>query len=754
MAVLKSIRKSGILSPWRNPFEPSDQRFRRAVSGSSAGPIIVGWLGQSEIEHLKNSNEYYSQFAAPDVTGVNMIVVAQNGDLVAPTEYAVTNENVAAGLISNSMAVVGCWLRDIAPGRQFVVGDLAVPGTSRAMLADDTTDETVGADGARRYWSDFTSVIDRIESKYGHVQHFIECWYNSDAAVAAYLRDAYWPFYFGAYSDGSEFTLGTSHTFGSLTYQVDHCIYDAMAAPSEKGRGVFARVNTQWHVLTPMPFCDAPEGAEAEALQFTQGVRNEEPLRANIHALESDALAQSVNLIVGPSAHITDFGGGIHPLTDDPDGVVLFAQPFAIAMLRGAGISLGEPTISAVGGATDGTYADIYVDLPNGGNLTTLRQLRGAEMPASPSPHQHEVVGVELFRTSQGSRRPVFKTTETSYPQAFRGTVAIVDSGSGSPRRGIVRITPDTPFAFGDSFSYLRGQASALLHEDRDVPNKLVLDMLIEHIPQYAGSSIYPFYGVPVRPQQSDIQSAVEAPAFVARSARFNGEAAMVATSDIAMTNQGMMILFYRPKDPAMPQLDMLIQAGTGTVRFELSSSSGGRLNLKIHNGSSLVSTPFYSAAGNTPFAVNEGYWIAAEWADDSVLGAGNGRLLIKVDDEVVATKSMATIWAGALTQFGFGADRIARTGPSYGYGVDAEFGHGWLSFSQRLDLSVAENAQKFGAAGSPVDVGSNGQVPTGTAPEIYLDGDGSSWNNLGTAGPLSVTGSITAGADAPGYGV
>lgn len=736
---------SGIRSPWRNA-------FKRLLASTPVGPITVGWMGQSEIEHLPNSGTYYNQIAAPDVTGVNMIVVAQDGDLAAPTEYAVTNENITAGLVSKTMGALGCWLRDIAPGRQFIVGDLAVPGTSRAMLADDTTDETVGADGARRYWSDFVSVVDLIEEKYGHIQHFIEAWYNSDAPVVAFLKEAYWPFYFGAYADGSEFTLGESHTFGTLTYQVDHCIYDAMAAPGEKGRGVFARANTRWHVLTPMPFCDAPEGAEAEALQFTQGVRNEEPLRANMHALANDPLAQSVNLIVGPSAHITDFGGGIHPLTDDPDGVVLFAQPFAIAMLRGAGISLGEPVISSVGGATDGTYADIYVDLPNGGNLTTLRQLRGQAMPVSPSPHQHEVVGFELFRTSQGSRRPVFKTTEASYPQAFRGTVAIVDSGSGSPRRGVVRITPETPFAFGDSFSYLRGQASALLHEDRDVPNKLFLDMLIEHIPQYAGSSIYPFYGVPVRPQQSDIQSAVEAPAFVARSARLNGEVAMVATSDIAMTNRGMMSLFYRPKDPAMPQLDMLIQAGTGTVRFELSSSSGGRLNLKIHNGSSLVSTPFYSAAGNTPFAVNEGYWVAAEWADDSVLGAGNGRLLIKVDDEVVATKSMATIWTGALTQFGFGADRIARTGPSYGYGVDAEFGHGWLSFSQRLDLSVAGNAAKFAASGSPVDVGANGQTPTGSSPEIYLDGEGESWNNFGTAGPLSVTGSIVPGAEPPSY--
>jgi hypothetical protein len=106
------------------------------------------------------------------------------------------------------------------------------------------------------------------------------------------------------------------------------------------------------------------------------------------------------------------------------------------------------------------------------------------------------VVGVEIRRVgdADNQRRPVFKLSETSYPAAYRGTVAIVG--------GAIRVTPEVPFANGDIVEFMRGGASAHLLEPRDVNAKLYLDMPIEHVPAlYDASALYPFEGIAVRPQ-------------------------------------------------------------------------------------------------------------------------------------------------------------------------------------------------------------------------------------------------------------
>ena len=100
------------------------------------------------------------------------------------------------------------------------------------------------------------------------------------------------------------------------------------------------------------------------------------------------------------------------------------------------------------------------------------------------------------------------------------------------------------------------------MHEDRDVPNKLFLDMLIEHIPQYAGNSIYPFYGVPVKPLQSDIQSAVEAPAFIARSAFFDGGDALSSSQSVTASDRGTVSLFFENNDSGLSSGKYLFEFG------------------------------------------------------------------------------------------------------------------------------------------------------------------------------------------------
>lgn len=101
-------------------------------------------------------------------------------------------------------------------------------------------------------------------------------------------------------------------------------MYDASAPVNAKGRGVFARATTKWHVLTPMTFWGASD--TTEATNFSEGnYRLTEPARAVMHGLVNDTLAQSASLVVGPSAHIARFKDSvIHPDTLTKDGQILF----------------------------------------------------------------------------------------------------------------------------------------------------------------------------------------------------------------------------------------------------------------------------------------------------------------------------------------------------------------------------------------------------------------------------------------------
>jgi hypothetical protein len=69
-----------------------------------------------------------------------------------------------------------------------------------------------------------------------------------------------------------------------------------------------------------------------------------------------------------------------------------------------------------------------------------------------------------------------------------------------------------------------------------------------------------------------------------------------------------------------------------------------------------------------------------------------------------------------------------------------------------RIDLSVEANRRKFrSAAGKPVNLGSDGSTPTGSAPLIYQSGSVAAWHtNKGSGGGFTLTGTLTASADSP----
>lgn len=707
----------------------------------AANVVTAIVMGQSEMDYLFNAGSFYRQLPNPVLPAPsNLTVWTQVGVGAAPVKTVVTPATIASGLVNPAVGALAAFLMHVRPTHQFCLGDGAVPGTSRSDLVDDTTD---GADG--RLWADFANVVTAIEADTAQpVRNLIECWYNADASLINNFVTNFWPIYFGSTGAGANFTLGTLHN----TRQIDHCLYDAQVAPSSKGRGLFARANTKWHVLTPMPFHDAPVNPAAEMLNFSENnARLTEPARASMDGLTANTIAQSVNVQVGPSAHLCKFGGGsteIHPDILNADGQVLLMWPIAVSLLRASGMTVGEPTIVGVEEPDDGTYADLVVSLPNGGNLTTLAALRGTTYSGA-APHQQPVTGVELNRAGVG-RRPVYKTSEVGYPQAFRGTVTVVDAGSGTPRRGRVRITPQTPFAFGDTLSYLRGQATASLLEPRDF--NLYPWFLLEHIPAwYNPTATYPFEGIAVKPLQSDLAINVPPPAFVARGAFFDGTDAYAATSGVSVvgTNQGAFSLWFKNSDAtwnavAGRRIFTIRTGSTETLTFNVTSS--GRLAMRLNNNTATDSVNLWAALPTTPMVIGTWYNVQASW------NPTNG-LVVYVNDVQVLTLAYSTLDMNGLTitQFGLGAN---STGINQFLG---DLAHVWISTSQYIDFAQTANRRLFvDANGDPVNLGGNGQLPTGTAPEWYYDGAAPAWQNQGTAGNVTLTGALTASSTIPSY--
>jgi len=87
-----------------------------------------------------------------------------------------------------------------------------------------------------------------------------------------------------------------------------------------------------------------------------------------------------------------------------------------------------------------------------------------------------------------------------------------------------------------------------------------------------------------------------------------------------------------------------------------------------------------------------------------------------------------------------FGVPLASGNGPDAGSRI--AFAHVWLAPGVHLTASDVTKFRSVG--GSPVDLGSNGQTPTGTSPAYYFKGNNTTFAaNLGTGGAVTLTGSM-----------
>lgn len=486
----------------------TDDGTRIAAPNTVGAGTVVMILGQSELEYLIQRSSFYRQLAVnPALLAENITVQGDTqGDNSPANAWDIRRVTTASAATENpAIVALANMLHTNLPPQKWLIVDSAVPGTGRSGLMNDADVD--------RYWTQFTPQVDLARSGGSEIAWVIENWMANDAPLFPQYEQNFAPFYFGQRWGGGAFTLGTDNPDGSGLH-VDHCLWDAEAADDTAGRGVFAKADTKYVTMGLMPWQNAA-ASPAEETNYSSHAsqaRVDRPFRALMRSFVADPRVAAFSAPWGPaSAHVCKFGdqwdGGtgstnIHPSVKSPYGQVLLAQHIAASILKAEGVALSEPQIAGMvaGGVSGGTatHVDVYISLPNGGQLTTIRRIEGGPAPSPQPPHWQPVMGFEIGRLgdADSARQPVW--SDPARPAAYRGTVTIQDPGTAG--YAIVRITPVQPFVEGDWIDFGRGSGSCILQINRDGSAEVYKDLPLENVPALSDpAETYPYPGLPVR---------------------------------------------------------------------------------------------------------------------------------------------------------------------------------------------------------------------------------------------------------------
>ncbi len=180
---------------------------------------------------------------------------------------------------------------------------------------------------------------------------------------------------------------------------------------------------------------------------------------------------------------------------------------------------------------------------------------------------------------------------------------------------------------------------------------------------------------------------------------------------------------------------------GNSRIQFNFRGSNKFRIL-----GRNSIDGNILNIESSTAYAISIWHHILISWD----LANTTGKMYVDGVDDTNATTLTNDTLDYTASQHRIGANNSA--GEKFG-GDIAEL---YFNFAEYLDLSVQANRKKFRtASGVPVNLGTDGSAPTGTAPIVYLhlDVDEAANNfaaNAGGGGGLAVTGALTTAATSP----
>jgi len=182
--------------------------------------------------------------------------------------------------------------------------------------------------------------------------------------------------------------------------------------------------------------------------------------------------------------------------------------------------------------------------------------------------------------------------------------------------------------------------------------------------------------------------------------------------------------------------------------RVIVSRQTSGRIQLVIGDG--VVGNVVNVQTSSTVYTAANGNWhhYMASWN-----GNAAGAVDVKVyTDGVSDLGTNSSSFTG--NAFDYTAGNWFVSNP--GLPIDADLADVWfdtgIAYPTQLDLSVLSNRQKFINSGAPVNLGTTGSTPSGTAPPVFFSGSVASWNtNKATGGGFTLnSGPLTAAATNP----
>lgn len=196
--------------------------------------------------------------------------------------------------------------------------------------------------------------------------------------------------------------------------------------------------------------------------------------------------------------------------------------------------------------------------------------------------------------------------------------------------------------------------------------------------------------------------------------------------SSAADSKSGMLSMWYRVDETHAAASYVLVELSASKLSVGMHSSDVFGIRGKNAAGTQILSIAT-SSANTFRTASPKWYHILASWD----LATTTTHLYVDdVSDKVVTTATNDSI------------DYTGTGGWSAFYQKSASVAEFYFAPGQYLDLSVQANREKFILNGAPVSLGSDGSLPTGVAPAIYLPNRAALvGTNAGTGGNFTING-------------
>ena len=186
-----------------------------------------------------------------------------------------------------------------------------------------------------------------------------------------------------------------------------------------------------------------------------------------------------------------------------------------------------------------------------------------------------------------------------------------------------------------------------------------------------------------------------------------------------------------------------LIGGGTGHINIRFPDDGGGDNDSHFHITMLQSSTGSCVQVSSAANSINEATWyhVAACW--NTTTGSQETHLFVNgSEDSNSVTNNSDKLAYWSHSNFEIGDDGFSDS--AFLVGDIFDF---WLDTQVYFDLTSAANLQKFISGGKPVDLGSDGSEPTGSAPTVFMrvlaGGSASDFaTNRGDGGGMTAVGS------------